>query len=72
MNTLNFNGKVYELIEVPHDRFVVYDTENKYEDIGDTDIQGDDPFRYYCRSLNIKGKFYALKLLKNKSDDNIR
>jgi hypothetical protein len=71
MNTLNFNGKIYELIEVVSPKFRVYDPEAKYEDIAF--LINNKPFNTsegVC--INIKGKFYAPKLIENEYTGTIK
>jgi len=63
MDKLIFNGKEYQLMEIPHDRFRIYGKE--YEDIGFDalpGIQKEIPL-YMCFSLRIKDKYYGLKLI---------
>lgn len=62
-NKLIFNGKEYELIETPHDRFIVFDHEMRYGDVGINVNPQEDLTRYECYCIRISNKFYALKLL---------
>ena len=63
MNTLVFKNKVYELQQVNEPKFQVIDPFGEYADIGFPIMKyGYQRTEGLC--LNIKGKLYAPKLLK--------
>jgi pimeloyl-ACP methyl ester carboxylesterase len=64
-NKLIFNNREYELIEIQHPSFIIYDEQDRYSDIGYSDQQYRDFHRWGCKALKIKDKFYGLKLIEH-------